>query len=295
MRRAGPTRAAIGTTRRRDGVEHPVTTDATQHLHPETLHATLVADPGQVIPGIEHEHRRRPPHHGPGHRQPGHDRRDLCNRDQRRIIVRADATRVEQRGPRRRTPLQARGEGERPARDRLTHPVTATRGIAVTQPRRGHRVRTRPRRHIHRDLHRPRIHRIPRPGDQPRQPIHIDITTGQGVIHRPVPAPESLLLGELHQRVHRTRARQHRINQLEQRIPTPPETLVHTRPKPHQPTATHPRIHRRHRHQPWHDRTHGHPHSSKPQHSEGCRVAAPKPIHHTENCPDDPTIAGAVP
>jgi hypothetical protein len=88
----------------------------------------------------------------------------------------------------------------------------------VTPLRGGLGVRAGPGRDIHRDLHRPRVDRIPRAGQQPAHRHRIQLSTRQPVVQRAVPAPEPLLLAQFHQRSDRPTGTQHRITQLEQRI-----------------------------------------------------------------------------
>ncbi len=240
-----PARTAVTQPSRCGRVEHPVAAHAPQNLDP--MSAGQVGDPGQVVARVEHEHRGRTPLQGAGLREAGHYRADLRDRGHGGVVVRPDPRRVQHGRPGRGAPFQPRGERERPTRNRLARTVAATRRVAVTQPLRRHRVRTRPRRHVYRDLHRPGVDRLPRPRDQCRQRGDVHFASRHRVIQRSVTAPECLLQRQLHQRRHRTIRGQYSIDPLEQRVRTPPETLIQLQSEIHQRCPTRHWVSHRHR------------------------------------------------
>jgi hypothetical protein len=143
---AGPAVRA-GLARRRGQQHHPVAAQPAEQLHGQV--SEQPGEPGHVVAGVEDDQDGRvtltPV---PGLDQPGDNLADLNCGHLSLVVIRAQAHRVQHRGPGRAARLQRRDDRVRPARDHLRLAFPAPVDVAEQTLRAGHRTRAQPAAHI---------------------------------------------------------------------------------------------------------------------------------------------------
>ena len=233
---AGPAQPARG-TRRRVGIEHPVTLDPYQDLCP--VAAQLIGQGDRIIPAVEGKQRHRR-----GAPQPGNQIPDLPSGGLHRVLPRRDPAAVRRPGPRITIKVQLTDLLVPPARhDRLARAMPR-RVIVIPPARGGLRITPRPAGAIDREHQRPRPR--PRRGQQILQRLHVDRSPCQRRIHAAMTAPEHRLQRQPRQRAHRPARAQHGVRELEQRIrprpcaPIPPGNETPPAAAMHRARLVHP-------------------------------------------------------
>lgn len=203
---------------------------------PDQLDGQVPQDPGQsghVVTGIRHDDDVRLARLPLARRdEPFDDVTELGGCHRGGVVDRAEPDCVQDLGPGRGAHLQNRDKRIRPAGDELRGSLRSAVDVAEEPVRRARRVRSQPRRDIHRQ-HQPPVQKAGQRklGQQRAQPVGVDPTLVEAVVHRPVPTPVLRQERQLHRRVHRTRRTQHRIRQLEQLVAPHGQTPIQVVPK----------------------------------------------------------------
>ena len=228
-RGAVPQRAAVGAGQPGRGreVHHPVAAQPAEHFGRQV--AQQPGQPGQVIAGVEDDHDVRvavvPV---PGGDDPPDDLADLRRGHLGGVIGRAEPDRVQRQRPGGPAWFQRGDDRVRPARDQLRVALAPRIAVAEQPVRAGGRVWPQPVADVG---GQPDPAVIParqrQRGQRPAQPRDADLAGVDRVIDRAVAAAALRLQRQLRQHVHPARPAQHRVRQLEQRIPAPAQAPVH--------------------------------------------------------------------